>query len=59
MCAQKASEKSNEELQSALQNLITQGRKEGMVRSADLNAILEKMDLTPRRSRRSTTALML
>ena len=47
MCAQKASEKSTEELQSALQNLITQGRKEGMVRSADLNAILEKMDLTP------------
>ena len=47
MCAQKASEKSTEELQSALQNLIAQGRKEGMVRSADLNAILEKMDLTP------------
>ncbi len=47
MCAQKASEKPTEELQTALQALITQGRKEGMVRSADLNAILEKMDLTP------------
>ena len=37
----------NEELQAALQNLITQGRKEGMIRAADLNAQLEKMDLTP------------
>ncbi len=36
-----------EELQAALQALIAQGKKEGMIRSADLNAILEKMDLTP------------
>ena len=36
-----------EELQSALQNLIAQGKKEGMIRAADLNAQLEKMDLTP------------
>ena len=43
----KASEKNVEELQAALQALIAQGRKEGMVRSADLNAILEKMDMTP------------
>ena len=43
----KASEKNTEELQAALQSLIAQGRKEGMVRSADLNAILEKMDMTP------------
>ena len=43
----KASEKNAEELQAALQALIAQGRKEGMVRSADLNAILEKMDMTP------------
>ena len=47
MSAQKTPEKSIEELQAALQALIVQGRKEGMVRSADLNAILEKMDLTP------------
>ncbi len=43
----KATEKNTEDLQAALQALITQGRKEGMVRSADLNAILEKMDMTP------------
>ncbi len=36
-----------EDLQAALQNLITQGKKEGMIRSTDLSAILEKMDLTP------------
>ena len=38
---------SAEELQAQLQALITQGRKEGMIRAADLNALLEKMDLTP------------
>lgn len=38
-----------EEFHAALQNLITQGKKEGMVRAADLNAILEKMDLSPER----------
>ena len=36
-----------EDVQAALQNLITQGKKEGMIRTADLNAILEKMQLTP------------
>ena len=36
-----------EELQIALQNLIAQGKKDGMIRAADLNAQLEKMDLTP------------
>ena len=36
-----------EELQSQLQALITQGRKEGMIRATDLNSLLEKMDLTP------------
>ena len=35
-----------EELQTSLQNLITQGKKDGMIRSSELNAILEKMDLT-------------
>ncbi len=39
--------KSQEELQAALQELIAQGRKDGMVRAADLSALLEKMDLTP------------
>ena len=38
---------SAEELQTQLQALIAQGRKEGMIRAADLNALLEKMDLTP------------
>ena len=47
MSAHKASEKNVEELQAALQALIAQGRKEGMVRTTDLNAILEKMDMTP------------
>ena len=36
-----------EELQAALQNLIAQGRKEGMIRATDLAAHLEKMDMTP------------
>ncbi len=35
-----------EEVMAALQELIAQGRKEGMIRSSDLNAHLEKMDLT-------------
>ena len=39
--------KATEDLQAALQNLINQGRKEGMIRSTDLNALLEKMDLSP------------
>ena len=36
-----------EELQAQLQALIAQGRKEGMIRAADLNALLEKMEMTP------------
>ena len=36
-----------EELQAQLQNLITQGRKDGMIRATELNALLEKMALTP------------
>ena len=35
-----------EELQSQLQAMIVQGRKDGMIRASDLNALLEKMDLT-------------
>ena len=43
----KPAAKSAEELQAVLQNLIAQGRKDGMIRAADLNAHLEKMDLSP------------
>ena len=39
--------KSTEELQAVLQNLIAQGRKDGMIRAEELNAHLEKMDLSP------------
>ncbi len=39
--------KPTEDLQTSLQNLIAQGRKEGMIRSADLHSLLEKMDLSP------------
>ena len=47
MSTAKKQPKSPEELQSVLQALIAQGRKEGMIRSADLNAQLEGMDLSP------------
>ncbi len=36
-----------EDVQAALQALIAQGKKDGMIRVADLNAVLEKMQLTP------------
>ena len=36
-----------EDVQAALQSLITQGRKDGMIRLTDLNAQLEKLDLSP------------
>ena len=36
-----------EDVQAALQELIAQGRKEGMIRADHLNAQLEKLDLTP------------
>ncbi len=42
----KNANKPTEDLQAALQSLITQGKKDGMIRAADLNAILEKMDMT-------------
>ena len=42
----KASKTNIEDLQNALQNLITQGKKDGMIRASDLNTILEKMQLT-------------
>ena len=39
--------RSAEDLQSVLQALIAQGKKEGMIRADELNAQLEKMDLSP------------
>ncbi len=46
MSTQKKPVKTNpDDLQAALQNLITQGKKDGMIRATDLNAILEKMQL--------------
>ena len=47
MSTPKKSAKGMEDTQAALQNLIAQGRKEGMIRASDLNALLEKMDLSP------------
>ena len=47
MSTPKKPAKGNEDAQLALQNLIAQGRKDGMIRASDLNAILEKTDLTP------------
>ena len=35
-----------EDLQTILQNMIAQGRKDGMIRASDLNAQLEKLDLS-------------
>ncbi len=46
MSTTKKPTKTTEELQAALQELIVQGKKDGMVPMADLNALLEKMDLT-------------
>ena len=37
---------SPEELQASLQAMIAQGKKDGMIKATDLNALLEKMDLT-------------
>ena len=45
----KPAAKSPEELQAGLQALIAQGKKDGMIRAADLNAHLEKMDLSAER----------
>ena len=47
MSTTKKPAKGNEDLQAALQELIARGKKDGMVPMADLNALLEKMDLTP------------
>ena len=42
MSTVKKAEKQAEDLQSILQMLIAQGRKEGMIKASDLNAHLEK-----------------
>ena len=47
MSTAKKQNKSPEELQNVLQKLIAQGRKDGMIRAAELNAHLEELDLTP------------
>ena len=44
--AKKAPKPNMEQLQASLQALIAQGQKDGMIKAADLNALLEKMDLT-------------
>ena len=46
MSTAKKPAKSPEELQAALQKLIAQGRKDGMIRAADLATHLEAMDLS-------------
>ena len=45
--AKKPAAKNGEDIQAALQTLIAQGRKDGMIRAADLHTQLEKMDLSP------------
>ena len=47
MSTTKKPAKNTEDLQAVLQGLIAQGRKDGMIRAADLNAQLEKLDLSP------------
>ena len=47
MSTAKKTAKSPEELQAVLQKLIVQGRKDGMIRAAELRSHLEEMDLTP------------
>jgi len=43
----KKTTKNPEEIQTVIQNLIVQGKKDGMINASDLNAQLEKLDLTP------------
>ncbi len=47
MSTAKKAPKNLEDIHTVLQNLIAQGKKDGMIRASDLNARLEKMDLTP------------
>ena len=43
----KPAAKTTEDLQSVLQALIAQGKKDGMIRASELTAALEKLDLSP------------
>ncbi len=43
----KGTPKNTEDLQSVMQSLIVQGQKDGMIRADELNAQLEKLDLSP------------
>ena len=45
--AKKPAAKNTEDLQTVLQNLIAQGKKDGMIRASELNSQLEKLDLSP------------
>ena len=47
MSTTKKADKPAEDLQSVLQMLIAQGRKDGMIKASELNAHLEKLDLSP------------
>ena len=47
MSTAKKPAKAPEDLQTVLQTLIAQGRKDGMIQAAELNSHLEKMDLSP------------
>ena len=47
MSTTKKNAKNPEDLQSVLQALIAQGQKDGMIRAEELNAHLEKLDLSP------------
>ena len=50
--------KPTEDTQAALQNLIAQGRKDGMIRATELNAVLEKMELTAEKIEEVKAGLM-
>ncbi len=47
MSSTKKPAKKPEDLQTVLQNLIAQGRKDGMIKASELNAQLESLDLSP------------
>ena len=47
MSTTKKPAKNTEDLQASLQNLIAQGKKDGMIRDTDLSTLLEKMSLSP------------
>ena len=47
MSSTKKPAKNSEDLQNVLQNLIAQGRKDGMIKASELNAQLEQLDLSP------------